>query len=101
MAKKAKKTKKAKKSKKGQRATTTTKTHVTVPMQSVVQFVKALISEGRDVEFEGSAAQANAVVIVDDDGTAFVKQFLAQKQALRRGMRAAILHPCPGNPFGC
>jgi threonine aldolase len=30
-----------------------------------------------------------------------VKQFLAQKQSLRRGMRAAILHPCPGNPFGC
>lgn len=100
MAKKAKKAKKASKPK-IESATTTTRTSVTVPMQSVVQFVKALIKEGRDVEFEGSAAGSKAVVILDDDGVAFVKSFIARKQTLRRGMRAAILHPCPGNPFGC
>ena len=97
MAKKAK----AAKKRRGGTATTTTRTTVTVPMQSVVQFVKALINDGRDDEFEKSAMAADVHVILDDEGREFVKQFLGQKRTLRRGMRAAILHPCPGNPFGC
>ena len=97
MAKKAK----AAKKRRGGTATTATRTTVTVPMQSVVQFVKALINDGRDVEFEKAAMAADVQVILDDDGREFVKQFLGQKRTLRRGMRAAILHQCPGNPFGC
>lgn len=100
MAKKATVAKKPKK-RRAAIATTTTKTTVTVPMQSVVQFVKALINDGRDVEFEKNAMAADVHVTLDDDGMEFVRQFLGQKRTLRRGMRAAILHPCPGNPFGC
>jgi hypothetical protein len=92
---------KAAKKRRGASVTTTTHTTVTVPMQSVVQFVKALINDGRDVEFEKNAMAADVHVILDDNGREFVKQFLGQKRTLRRGMRAAILHPCPGNPFGC
>jgi hypothetical protein len=99
--KKVKKAKKASKSKTAKPATTAPKMAVTVPMQSVVQFVKTLIKEGRDGEFENGAKKLNRFVILDDDGVDFVKKFVARKKTFRRAMRATVLDPCPGNPFDC
>jgi hypothetical protein len=102
MAKKAKKTKKAKKAKKAAKRTTAPgKKTVTVPMQSVVQFVKMLISQGHDGEFETSAKNSRVLVSLDGAGTTFVKDFLARNSHLRPAMAAHVRDPCPGNPFEC
>jgi hypothetical protein len=101
MAKKVKKAKEKRASKAAKRAATPRKTAVTVPMHTVVQFVKTLIKEGRDVEFEDGAKKSGRFVTVDDDGVDFVKKFVARKKTFRGAMRATVLDPCPGNPFDC
>jgi hypothetical protein len=99
MAKKAKKAKKASKSK-AKRAPAKRKT-VTVPIQSVVQFVKMLIDEGHADDFESRAKRSKALVSLGSDSAEFVRKFLARNSHLRAPMAKKIRDPCPGNPFEC
>jgi hypothetical protein len=100
MAKKAKKAKKASKLKKTKRAPAKRKT-VTVPIQSVVQFVKMLIKEGQADDFESRAKRSKALVSLGSDSAEFVRKFLARNSHLRAPMALSIRDPCPGNPFEC
>jgi hypothetical protein len=100
MAKKAKKAKKVSKAKKTKRASAKRKT-VSVQAESVVQFVKMLIKEGRDEDFENRAKKSKVVVKLTGDGADFVRKFLARNKQLRGPMTMAIREPCPGNPFEC
>ena len=103
MAKKARKAKKAKKATKSKKAKSVTRNSTaTVPMQSVVQFVKMLINEGRVDEFENGAKRSKSRVRLDGDGVKFIQKFLTRNNHLRPAMVAAIRDPCPGNnPFKC
>ncbi|MDP1582228.1 MAG: hypothetical protein Q8M18_02240 [Bradyrhizobium sp.] len=101
MAKKAKKAKKVSKTKKAKRATAKRKTTVSVPAESVVQFVKMLIKEGRDEDFEKRAKKSKVVVKLAGDSADFVTKFLGRNKQLRGPMTMAIREPCPGNPFEC
>lgn len=103
MAKKAKKAKKVAKAKKTKRAAAKRKTTVSVPAESVVQFVKMLIKEGRDEDFENRCKKSKFKVVVKlaGDSADFVRKFLARNKQLRSPMAKAIREPCPGNPFEC
>ena len=107
MAKRAKTAKRAAKkgaakSKKAKRAVTARKITAAVSMETVVQFVRMLINEGRIDEFESGARRSKARVRVDADGVQFVQKFLTRNDHLRPAMAAAIRDPCPGdNPFKC
>lgn len=101
MVKKAKKAKKVAKSRNAKSVTTKRKATVTVPMQTVVQFVKMLVSEGRDVEFEQHAKSEKASVTLGKGDVEFVKGFLARNDHLRPLMARSVREPCPGNPFEC
>ena len=79
MVKKAKK-KMAKKSKRG---SAKRKKNASVPMQTVVQFVRMLIKEGRDEEFETHVRVAEAVVTVSSADVDVVKEFLDRNRHLR------------------
>jgi hypothetical protein len=100
-AKKAKKVKKVSKAKKAKSAKAGSRKPVTAPIESVVQFVRMLINEGRDRDFEKLASSEAAVVAFDRKSTEFVKKFLADNRHLRIPMAAAVRDPCPGNPFEC
>lgn len=100
MVKKAKKAKKV--AKKSKRGPAKRKRNASVPMQTVVQFVRMLIEEGHDDEFEAHASAAGAVVTVSRGDVDVVKKFLDQNRHLRGArMAAAVRDPCPGNPFEC
>jgi predicted transcriptional regulator len=101
MAKKAKKAKKISKSKKAKRAPAKRAATVTVPIQSVVQFVKMLIDEGHVDDFESRAKKSKALVSLGNDSADFVRKFLARNSHLRAPMAKSIRDPCPGNPFEC
>src|SRR5260370_30766541 len=101
MAKKAKKANKVSMTKKSRRAPAKRK-NASVPIQSVVQFVRMLINEGHDGEFEAHASRAGAVVTLSSVDGAVVKKFLDRNQHLRGAkMAAAVRDPCPGNLFEC
>jgi hypothetical protein len=74
---------------------------VTAPIHSIVQFVRMLIDEGHDQDFEKLASDEAAVVAFDRKSTEFVKKFLASNRHLRPAMTRAVRDPCPGNPFEC
>jgi hypothetical protein len=101
MAKKAKKAKKISKSKKVKRGIAKRKETVTVPIESVVQFVKMLINEGHADEFQSLAKESKVLVSLGDDSTDFVRKFLTRNNHLRGAMARTIREPCPGNPFEC
>jgi hypothetical protein len=100
MAKKAKKAKRVVKSKKAKRAPAKRKAStVTVPMQSVVQFVRMLVKEGHDDAFEKHVK--GGIVALSNKDVDIVKDFLARNGHVRPTMATAIREPCPGNPFEC
>ena len=100
-AKKAKKAKKVTKSKGMKRATAKRATAASVPMQTVVQFVKMLIEQGHDREFEERAKRMKAIVTLKKDDVDFVRKFLARNDHLRPMVARSVRDPCPGNPFEC
>jgi hypothetical protein len=73
---------------------------ITVPVQSVVYFVKMLYDHGHADEFIADARRARAVVSMEADSVEFVKAYLARRQ-LGRTLAARVVDPCPGDPFGC
>jgi hypothetical protein len=102
MVKKAKKAKKASAAKKSKRTTAKRQTGTPVTMETIVQFVRMLVKEGRDGAFEAHVRQREGAVTLSDANVDVVKQFFNQHGDLRGApMRGAIREPCPGNPFEC
>ena len=108
MAKKAKKMKKAKKAKKAsaakkaKRGAAKRDTGTPVTMETIVQFVRMLVKEGRDAAFEAHVRQHEGAVTLSGANVDVVKQFFDMHGDLRGPtMRGAIRDPCPGNPFEC
>ncbi|MBI3760142.1 MAG: hypothetical protein HY269_10390 [Deltaproteobacteria bacterium] len=92
MAKKASRSKKATSSK--------GKKSITVPVHSVVHFVKMLHDEGHAEEFVKAAKKSKAVMTMHADSVDFVRKYLSNNQ-LHHAMIARVVDPCPGDPFEC
>jgi hypothetical protein len=92
MAKKATKSRKRTASKGGQ--------EITVPVHSVVHFVKMLFDENHVDEFVKAAKKSKAVMTMHADSIEFVRKFLSHKE-LHHAMVKSVVDPCPGDPFKC
>jgi hypothetical protein len=99
MAKKASKSKRASSQRK-RKVSSKGRKRLTVPVQSVVHFVKMLYDQNHAEKFIASAKRSKAIITMHADSIEFVKKFLAKNQ-LRRATAASVVDPCPGDPFEC
>jgi hypothetical protein len=93
-------TKKASRSKSRKASHAKGKKRITVPVQSVVLFVKMLYDRGHSDEFIAAAKKSKAIVALEANSVEFVKEYLARRQ-LRGALAASVVDPCPGDPFEC
>ena len=77
---------------------------VTVPMHSVVAFVKMLQDEGHVDQFVKAAKKSKTVMTMHPDSVNFVKDYLHSNQLHASNATARlIVNPCPdpNDPFEC
>lgn len=101
MAKSAKKAKKVSASaKRAAPSSDGGKKMLTVPMHSVVHFVKMLHDEKHAAKFTKAARESKVVLTMHPSTVNFVKKFVADNK-LHHAMATKVVDPCPGDPFEC
>jgi hypothetical protein len=100
MAKKATRSKKASSTKAKKASSSKAKQRITVPVESVVHFVKLLHDEGHAEDFIKGANRSKAVVTLRANSVNFVRKLLIRKN-VRTAMAKGPIDPCGGDPFRC